>query len=129
MGQVQLNGWKLWHCSRVPPLPAFTLTMECKNYCLLTWNINGLQARLTDLHSYVITKRPGIIALQEVGPHVPALRGYETYILGCDNGSSRGLVMYVKSGLPVTFREKGSHHGVEFIIVTPHTPNESNFLC
>lgn len=79
-----------------------------------------------DSHLYVITNRPDIIALQEVGPHVPALRGYASYILGCDDGSSTGLVMYVRSGLPVTFREKDSHCGIEFI-TTLHTPNQILF--
>ena len=77
--------------------------MECKNYRLLIWNINGLQARFTDLHSYVLTNKPDIIALQEVGPHIPALRGYDTYVLGCDEGISKALAMYVKGGLPVIF--------------------------
>ncbi len=32
--------------------------------------------------------------------------------------------IYIKSGIPITFREKGSHCGIEFITVTLHTPND-----
>lgn len=33
---------------------------------------------VTDLHSYVITQKPDIIGLQEVGPEMPRLKGYVT---------------------------------------------------
>lgn len=81
--------------------------MACTTYRFLTWNINGLRARFTDLHSYVITQKPDVIALQEVGPEVPQLRGYVNHSLGPGDGSSRGLTTYVKHGLPFTFHEMG----------------------
>ncbi len=58
-------------------------------YRTFTWNVNGLRTRFTDLHSYVISQKPDIIVLQEVGPAVPPLRGYISYSRG--DGSSRGL--------------------------------------
>ncbi len=82
--------------------------MACKTYKLVTWNINGLRSRFTDLHSYVLTNSPDLISLQEVGPEVLPLRGYVSYTLGCGVGSSRGLVTYVKEGIPSTIEDKGS---------------------
>ena len=91
---------------------------NCKCLRLLTWNVNGLHARLTDLHSYVITHRPDIIALQEVGPRVSPLRSYDSYVLDGATGSTRGMATYVKQGLPVAFEEMGTHDGIEFITVS-----------
>ena len=91
---------------------------NCKCLRLLTWNVNGLHARLTDLHSYIITHRPDIIALQEVGPRVSPLRGYDSYVLDGATGSTRGMATYVKQGLPVAFEEMGTHGGIEFITVS-----------
>ena len=101
----------------------YLTTMACKTYRLMTWNINGLRSRFTDLHSYVITTCPDLISLQEVGPEILPLHGYNSYTLGCSDGSSRGLVMYVKESLPCTLKEKGICNGVEYIIVrlTFHT--------
>lgn len=47
--------------------------MACTTYLFLTWNVNGLYAQFNDLHSYVITQKPNIIALQVVEPEVPQL--------------------------------------------------------
>lgn len=76
--------------------------------------------RHTDLHSYVLLHKPDIISLQETGPVVPGLRGYDSHVLGCNDGSSRGLVTYVKFGLPVTLVEMGVNGGTEFITVCLH---------
>lgn len=54
------------------------MTGECLR--LLTWNVSGLHARFTDLHSYVLTHRSDFIALQEVGPLVPGFRSYEDWL-------------------------------------------------
>lgn len=94
--------------------------MDNKIYRLLTWNVNGLRTRHTDLHSYVLLHKPDIISLQETGPVVPGLRGYDSHVLGCNDGSSRGLVTYVKLGLPVTLVEMGVNGGTEFIAVCLH---------
>ncbi len=83
---------------------------------LLTWNINGLHARFADLHSYVVTHRPDLIALQEVGPQVPVLRGYDSYVLDAAAGSSRGVVTYVRQGLAFAFEYMGVTAGIFFYV-------------
>ncbi len=57
----------------------FVPGMDSSPYRSLTWNVNGLRTRVTDIHSYVISQKPDIIVLQEVGPDVPPLRGYVSY--------------------------------------------------
>ena len=94
--------------------------MDTKIYRFLTWNVNGLRARMTDIHAHILKQSPDFIAVQETGPEVDDLRGYSKHVLGCDLRSSRGLVMYVKSGLSVTFKEMGVDRGIEFISVCLH---------
>ena len=98
--------------------------MNGKTFRTLTWNINGLHARFTDLHSHVLLHKPDIIALQEVGPRVPELRGYASHTLSCGDGSSRGMATYIKQGIPVNFMEMGVTEGIEFITVCLHTVGE-----
>lgn len=92
-------------------------TMDSRPHTLLTWNVNGLQARFTDLHSYVISKKPDIIALQEVGPRVLDLRGYVSHSLPHEVGGCRGLTTYVRQGLGATFFEMGVRAGIEYLTV------------
>ena len=54
-------------------------------------------------HAHVLLHCPDIITLQEVGMHMSDLWHYTSHILDCANGSSKGLVTYVKQGAPVTF--------------------------
>lgn len=96
-----------------------------KIYSFLTWNANGLRARTTDLHAYILLHQPDIIAIQEMGHEVFAFKGYCQYVLSCGDGSSRGLVTYIKSGLPVTLVEMGINGGIEYITVSLHLPNDS----
>lgn len=35
--------------------------LESNRYRILTWNVNGLRTRFTDLHSYVISKNPMLL--------------------------------------------------------------------
>ena len=105
-------------------LLAITTNMASKTYRVLTWNVNGLRTRFPDLHSYVITHRPDIIALQEVGPEVPPLTGYVSHVLGCNDGSGRGLAMFLKCGLPITLKDKGKCNGTEFIVVALYTQSD-----
>ena len=62
---------------------------------------------MTDLHAYVLKQAPDFVAVQEAGPEVGDLRRYNKYVLGCDEGSSRGMVMYIKSGISCTFKDMG----------------------
>lgn len=97
--------------------------MNGKTFRTLTWNVNGLHARFTDLHSHVLLHKPDIIALQEVGPRVPELRGYASHTFSCD-GSSPVVAIYIRHGIPVTFRVMGVTEGIEFITVCLHTLGE-----
>ena len=81
----------------VPSLKKNTHTMDSKTFCTLTWNVNGLHARFTDLHSYVFLHKPDIIALLEVETQVPELWGYTSYIFSCVDDSSRGMVLPIPS--------------------------------
>lgn len=88
----------------------------------LLWNVNSFRTRFTDLHSYVISRKPDLIAQQEVGPQMPKLKGYVPYSLIREDGSSRGLTTYVRQTVPATFHEIGVIEGIEFIYVYVHKP-------
>ena len=60
---------------------------------------------------------------------MPALRGYVSHVLSCADGSSRGLVVKAKQRLPVTHRDKGVSHGIEFIIMCLHTQGEAILIA
>ena len=102
--------------------------MLSKSFRVLTWNVNGLQTRFPDLHAHVLLHFPDVIALQEVGPHVPDLRGYTSHVLTCANGSSRGLATYVKLGAAVTLEGMGVSEGMEYITVCLHTQGETVYF-
>ena len=40
--------------------------MEVRNVCILSWNVNSLQKRSTDVHAYVFEHNIDATALQEV---------------------------------------------------------------
>ena len=55
----------------------------------ISWNVNGLSARMTDLHCYVLHNSIDVVALQETlgrdGTLVP-LRNYQHFILTAGKG-------------------------------------------
>ncbi|XP_076049533.1 uncharacterized protein LOC143030260 [Oratosquilla oratoria] len=97
------------------------------------WNVTAMQEEFPPLQqekatTNSTTKSPDFIAVQETGPEVYELRGYYQHILSCDDGSSRGMVTYVKSGLPVTLVEKGVNGGIEYITVCLHLSNNYIYI-
>ncbi len=95
---------------------------------LLTWNVNGLHARFADLHSYVLTRRPDVVALQEVGPRVSEMWGYDLYVLDGAAGSTQEMVTYIRQGTVIAFEEMGINEGVEYITVSLLYLGENSFL-
>ena len=104
------------------------LTTNTKICHLLTWNVNGLRDRITDIHAYILQQSPDFIAVQETGPVVCELRGYCQQVLSCDVGSSRGMDKCIKSGLPVSLVEKGVNGGIEYITVCLHLTNDYIYI-
>ena len=67
------------------------------NLCVVSWNINSLQKRITDLHAYVHSSNVDVMALQEVGTNGTTLqlRGYQCFELPADvTKNCRGLKTY-----------------------------------
>lgn len=56
-----------------------------------------------------------MIALQEVGPRMPTLRGYDSYVQDGAGGSTRGMGMYVKQGTAISFEKMGINEGIEYV--------------
>ena len=91
------------------------------NLCIVSWNINSLQKRLTDLHAYVHSNSVDIISLQEVGINGISLqlRGYNSFELPADaTNNCRGLTTYVKSSIPASFHSAFKVNGTEYLCVS-----------
>ena len=76
--------------------------MEVRNFSILSWNVNSLQKRATDVHSYVLQNSIDIIALQEIDVHTDSLQlsGYQRFELQANlDDNTRGLVTCVKNSI------------------------------
>lgn len=89
----------------------------------VTWNVNGLSLRITDIHSYVTSNDVDILALQEVGPggSIFDLPGYQKFVLESNfNNNTRGLITFVKNSMPVNLIEASKANGTEILVVNLH---------
>ena len=101
-----------------------------KNIKIISWNVNSLHKRATDLHAYVLSNDIDIIALQEVGIKAQnhSLKGYQRFELAADLGSNtRGLVSYVKDSIPATLLYASKKNGIEYICINVHV--DGGILC
>ena len=91
------------------------------NLNVISWNINSLQKRITDLHAYVSSSCVDVIALQEVGINGISLqlRGFNSFELPADNTTNcRGLTIYVKNDIPAIIHSAMKVNGTEFLCVS-----------
>ena len=89
--------------------------------CVVSWNINSLQKRITDLHAYVHSSNVDVIALQEVGTNGTSLqlRGYQCFELPADiTENCRGLKTYIKDTIPASFHSACKINGTEYLCVS-----------
>ena len=90
------------------------------NFNIISWNVNGLRTRITDLHAHVMSHNIDILALQEVGVNGISLmlRGYKSFELPADiSNNCRGLTTYVKDSIPAVFHSAFKVNGTECICV------------
>lgn len=69
----------------------------------LSWNVNGLPKRMTDLHGYVLNSNIDVVALQETLDRdgtLVVLRNYQHFFLPAGEGV-RGVSVYIKNIIPV----------------------------
>ena len=99
--------------------------MGTKILNILSWNVNSLRPRITDLHAYLMLYDVDIIALQETGTEDDSLltiRKYQGYYLPADRrGNTRGLLTYVRKDIPAEMVFCGVRNGTETLIVKAHT--------
>lgn len=90
------------------------------NLSIISWNVNGLRKRFTDLHAHVLSNNVDILALQEVGVNGISLllRGYKSFELPADISTNcRGLTTYVKDSIPAVFHSAFKINGTEYLCI------------
>lgn len=73
-----------------------------KQLQIISWNVNGLRNRMTDVHYYAHKANIDVILLQETGDRngsLLSINGYKAYHLPACPGV-RGLITYVKNSIP-----------------------------
>lgn len=87
---------------------------------VLSWNVNGLRNRVTDVHCYVMGNDIDVVALQETGDRnegLLKLNGYKGFHLFAAN-NIRGTSIYVKNSIPAELVEPPSKtQGIESVCV------------
>lgn len=86
----------------------------------VSWNVNSLMKRATDVHSYVLDNNPDVIVLQETGVRAInfQLSGYQAFELSADvTNNTRGLVTLIKNNIPATFVRASKNNGTEILCV------------
>ena len=90
------------------------------NLSFISWNVNGLCTRFTDLHAHVMSHNVDVLALQEVGVNgiSLSLRGYKSFELPADiSDNCRGLTTYVKDSIPAVCHSAFKINGTECLCV------------
>lgn len=94
--------------------------MDRKTLKVLSWNVNGVQGRITDLHYYISKHNVDVILLQETGDRngtVLKINTHTSYHLFADKGI-RGLSTYVRKSIPSELvEEPHKTDGVESLAV------------
>ena len=97
------------------------MKMDKKALNCLSWNVNSLSKRSTDVHSYVIENNIDVVLLQEGGMKGInyKLSGYQAFELNADDTSNtRGLITFVKNNIPATFIMSSKTNGTEIVCVS-----------
>lgn len=97
--------------------------MDKKNLKVLSWNVNGVQGRTTDIHYYVSKHNVDVILLQETGDRngtMLKINTHTNYHLFADKGI-RGLSTYIRKSIPSELVENPHKtDGVESLAVKLH---------
>ena len=86
----------------------------------MTWNVNGIMKRATDVHSYVIANSVDILVLQEVGVggNNFLLKGYQRFELEYDRvNNTRGLITFVRNSVPADLKMATRINGTEILCI------------
>ena len=92
--------------------------MDLSNLKCLSWNINSLHKRATDIHAHVLSHSYDVVALQEVGVNGSGfqLPGYQSFELPAIlENNSRGLTTFIKTSIPATLCESHIVDGTELL--------------
>ena len=105
--------------------------MEGSCLRVLSWNVNSLQKRSTDVHAYVLSHDIDVITLQEVGVNGIGfqLTGYQSFELQANiNNNTRGLITLVKNNIPCDLHTSISNDGTEFLCVKLQLKNSMLYI-
>ena len=94
--------------------------MEDLDLKCMTWNVNGIMKRATDVHSYVIANNVDILVLQEVsvGGNNFMLKGYQRFELEADRvNNTRGLITFVRNNVPADLKLATRNNGTEILCI------------
>jgi exodeoxyribonuclease III len=93
---------------------------------LVTWNVNGIRARQTQLHELVVAEQPDVVCLQEIKAspdQVPGLlaaaEGYQCYWHG--SGGYSGVALLVRHSSftePATFTHPSFDHEQRIVVAS-----------
>ena len=76
---------------------------------ILSWNVNGLQARLDAVNRLVTELQPDIMCFQKVrkkGAFITPIYGYMGWLGIMDDGLFGGVSTYIRAGLPFEFEKQ-----------------------
>ena len=76
--------------------------MDLSNLKFLSWNVNSLRKRATDIHAHVLTHKYDVVTLQEVGVNGSGfqLPGYQSFELPANlENNTRGLTTFIISNV------------------------------
>ena len=99
------------------------IKMEGTDFNCITWNVNSLSKRSTDVHAYLLANDIDVMVLQEVGIKGInfQLSGYRTFELHADEtNNTRGLITFIKNCIPATLGVSSKVNGTEFLCVNVH---------
>ena len=94
--------------------------MELSNLKLLSWNINSLHKRATDIHAHALSHNYDVVTLQEVGINGSGfqLPGYQSFELPANlENNTRGLTTFIKNSIPATLCESLTIDGTEILVL------------
>ena len=94
--------------------------MDLSNLKILSWNVNSLRKRATDIHAHVLTHKYDVVTLQEVGVNGSGfqLPGYQSFELPANlENNTRGLTTFFKNSIPATLCDSLIVDGTEFLVL------------
>ena len=89
---------------------------------ILSWNVNGLQARLEAVNRLVTELQPELMCFQKVrkkGAFLTSIDGYFGWLGIMDDGLFGGVSTYIRRGVPFEFEVIFTQYAGDYYQVTP----------